>query len=346
MRVQLLVATVTSQKLEKAREAGKKERQLVRLREQNGLSEGISVELTYSCLFNLALQYEANDMLSEALNSYQVIVKNKMFQNSGRVKVNMGNIYYKQQQYAKAIKFYRMGLDQVQNTHKEVRIKIMQNIGSAFLKLGQYNDAITSYEHIMNEKPGFESGLNLILCYFTIGDKEKMSKTFQKLLNVNLGVDDEDKYQTDPSSDNPQESLYLDAIRNDTLRQMERKRLITAEYCILTAAKLIAPSIEASFSKGFDWCIEQVKLSQRHELANDLEIYKALTYLKERDFEQAVNILKTFEKKETQVKTQAATNLSFIYLLQGNLNDAKRYAEASVKADKFNSAALTNKGIT
>ena len=36
-----------------------------------------------------------------------------MFNNAGRLKVNMGNIYFKLGQYAKAIKFYRMALDQV-----------------------------------------------------------------------------------------------------------------------------------------------------------------------------------------------------------------------------------------
>ena len=36
-----------------------------------------------------------------------------MFNNAGRLKVNMGNIYFKLGQFAKAIKFYRMALDQV-----------------------------------------------------------------------------------------------------------------------------------------------------------------------------------------------------------------------------------------
>ena len=36
-----------------------------------------------------------------------------MFNNAGRLRVNMGNIYFKLGQYAKAIKFYRMALDQV-----------------------------------------------------------------------------------------------------------------------------------------------------------------------------------------------------------------------------------------
>ena len=326
---------------EKAKEAGKRERQLVRQREQAGLSEGISLDLTYAVLFNLAVQYEANDMYSEALNMYNVIVKNKMFQHAGRIKVNMGNIFFKQSNLPKAIKYFRMALDQVPTTQKEIRIKIMQNIGAVFVKMGQYNDAVTSYEHIMSEKPDFQSGLNLILCYFALGDKEKMSKSFTKLLTVNLGIEDEDKYTA--SSDNPQESVFLDAIRNDSLRQLERKRKLIAERCILTAAKVIAPAIANTFSEGFDWCVEQVKNSAYHDLANDLEIHKALMYLKERDFTQAVTILKTFEKKDTQVKSQAATNLSFIYFLQGSLDHARRYADAAVKADRFNAASLTNK---
>uniref|UniRef100_H2YAL2 Uncharacterized protein n=1 Tax=Ciona savignyi TaxID=51511 RepID=H2YAL2_CIOSA len=246
-------------------------------------------------------------MYPEAINTYNVIVKNKMFSNSGRIKVNIGNIYFKQGQLAKAIKYYRMALDQVQTNHKETRIRIMQNIGAVFVKW----------------------------------DKDKMKKSFLKLLSVNLGIDDEDKYSV--TTDNAKESVFLDAIRNDPLRQLERSRKLIAERCILTAAKIIAPAIESSFSEGFDWCVEQVKQSPYHDLANDLEIHKALMYLKERDFSQAVSILKTFEKKDTHVKSQAATNLSFIYFLQGNSENAKRYADAAVKADRFNATSLTNK---
>lgn len=39
----------------------------------------------------------------------------------GILKVNMGNIYLKQQNYSKAIKFYRMALDQVPSVYKEMR---------------------------------------------------------------------------------------------------------------------------------------------------------------------------------------------------------------------------------
>lgn len=69
----------------------------------------------------MANQYCANEMFTEALNTYQVIVKNKMFSNAGRLKVNMGNIYFRQKNFSKAVKYYRMALDQVPNTHKQMR---------------------------------------------------------------------------------------------------------------------------------------------------------------------------------------------------------------------------------
>ncbi|XP_057563291.1 intraflagellar transport protein 88 homolog isoform X7 [Hippopotamus amphibius kiboko] len=271
--------------LEKAKDAGRKERVLVRQREQVTSPENINLDLTYSVLFNLASQYSANEMYAEALNTYQVIVKNKMFSNAGRLKVNMGNIYLKQRNYSKAIKFYRMALDQIPSVHKEMRIKIMQNIGVTFIKTGQYSDAISSFEHIMSVAPDLKAGFNLILSYFAVGDREKMKKAFQKLIAVPLEIDEDDRYVS--PSDDPHTNLVIEAIKNDHLRQMERERKATAEKYIMTAAKLIAPVIETSFAVGYDWCVEVVKASQYVELANDLEINKAVTYLRQKDFNQS-----------------------------------------------------------
>ncbi|XP_069388957.1 intraflagellar transport protein 88 homolog isoform X1 [Paralichthys olivaceus] len=330
--------------LEKAKEAGRKERALVRQREQTGNAEHINLDLTYSVLLNLANQYENNEMYPEALNSYQVIVKNKMFNNAGRLKVNMANIYFKQKNYPKAIKFYRMALDQISNAHKEMRIKIMQNIGVVFVRMGQYSDAITSFEHIMSESPNIKTGFNLILCYYAIGDRERMKKAFQKLISVPLGIDDEDKYI--PSNDDTSSNMVTEAIKNDKLHQMERDLKVLAEKYIMTSAKLIAPAIETSFATGFDWCVDMVKSSQYVELANDLEINKAITYLRQKDFNQAVETLKTFEKKDSRVKSAAATNLSFLHFLEKEYEQADRYADLAMNADRYNPAALINKGNT
>ncbi|XP_034549851.1 intraflagellar transport protein 88 homolog isoform X2 [Notolabrus celidotus] len=330
--------------LEKAKEAGRKERVLGRQRQQSGNTDHINIDLTYSVMLNLANQYVNNEMNPEALNSYQVIVKNKMFSNAGRLKVNMANIYVKQKNYPKAIKFYRMALDQISNSHKEMRIKILQNIGVVFVRTGQYQEAITSFEHIMSESPNIKTGFNLILCYYAVGDKERMKKAFQKLITVPLGIDDEDKYI--PTNDDTSSNMVIEAIKNDKLHQMERDLKVLAEKFIMTAAKLIAPAIESSFAIGFDWCVDMVKNSQYVELANDLEINKAITYLRQRDFNQAVETLKTFEKKDSRVKSAAATNLSFLYFLEKDYDQADRYADLAMNADRYNPAALINKGNT
>ena len=39
----------------------------------------------------------------------------------------------------------------------------MQNIGVAFVKIGQFSDAVTSFEHIMGEKASFQTGKTLIM---------------------------------------------------------------------------------------------------------------------------------------------------------------------------------------
>ncbi|XP_023332128.1 intraflagellar transport protein 88 homolog [Eurytemora carolleeae] len=251
--------------LDRAKDASAKERSLIRLREQAGLADSL-----HNVLFNLATQYENNDMFTEALNTYQVITKNRMFNNAGRLKVNMGNIYFKTGQFSKAIKYYRMALDQVPNTQKSLRIKIMHNIGILFVKMGQYTDACTSFEWIMSEQA--------------------------KIVSIGQKVEDEDKYL--PVNDDPMSHLILEAIKNDELRK----------------------------------------------LANDLEINKAVMFLKQKDFNQAIDTLKGFEKQDTKVASTAATNLSFLYFLQGEIDQAEKYATLARESDSYNAAAFVNLG--
>ncbi|CAN0528285.1 unnamed protein product, partial [Ectocarpus sp. 8 AP-2014] len=95
----------------------------------------INLDLTYAVCFNLANCYHQNGMKKEALREYGAIVKNKQYPQAGRLRANMGNIYYEQREYPEAIKNYRMALDQVPNTGKEVRFKIIRNIGTAFVRM-------------------------------------------------------------------------------------------------------------------------------------------------------------------------------------------------------------------
>ena len=336
--------------LEKAKEANVKERQLARLKEQHNTAADTitaNIDLAFTVQFNLSIQYTNNEMPTEAIATYTSMIKNRSFQNTGRLKLNVGNIHYQQGNYPKAIKFFRMALDQVPNMQKDIRMKIMRNIGLSFVKLNQFADAITSFEYIMSEKGDYRTALHLIVCHYALGDREKMKKCFPKLLDTQQSEPAAIKFIPPPSledEDDPANALVVEAIRNDRLRQIERDRKHEQDWCIITAAKLIAPVIGDTFSDGYAVCVEQIRSAGHAELANDIEINKAVKHLKKREFNEAIDTLKAFEKKDSRAASTAATNLSFLYLLQNEYSQAEKYADDAIAADHFNAGALVNKG--
>ncbi|TPX74671.1 hypothetical protein CcCBS67573_g04058 [Chytriomyces confervae] len=331
--------------LEKAKDAGKRERALAKQRDQAGLGDQINLDLTYCVLFNLANQYHGCKMYQEALNSYAVIVKNKMFNQSGRLRVNMGNIYFEQQKYSQAVKMYRMALDQIPNSNKDIRLKIMRNIGAAFVKMGQFQDAITSFESIMEINPDHHTGFNLILCYFALGDRERMKKGLQKLVAIRApNVEQNDEIGTGGPSASDEPIDDHEVFNEDRLRAIARERKRAAERFMVLAAKLVAPAIESNFSSGFDAVIDMIKASPHAEIASELEIAKAIQFLKTKDFSKAIDTLKSFEKKDPKLVGTAATNLSFLYFLESEYKQAEKYAELAINTDRYNAKAQTNLG--
>ena len=54
-------------------------------------------------------------------------------------------------------------------------------------------------------------------------------------------------------------------------------------------------------------------------------------------------MLQEFERKEHKLKARAATNLAFLYSLEGDSTSAERYADLAVTTDKYSTQALVNK---
>jgi intraflagellar transport protein 88 len=327
--------------LDKAKEAGKKERLLAKQREQYNLSDQMNLDLTYCVLFNLANQYHANKMYQEALNSYGIIVKNKLFNQSGRLRVNMGNIYFEQNKFSQAVKMYRMALDQISNSNRDFRLKIMRNIGIAFIKMGQFSDAITSLEAIMEGTPDHHTGFNLLLSYFAIGDKDRMKRGFERLCSISLPPVEQNDDEVGIKDETIEDHQVFD---EDNLRAISRERKNQKGRYIMMGAKLIAPAIENDFATGFDWIVESLKTSSNSHMASELEIAKSLQYLKTKDFQMAIECLKSFEKKDQRMMGTAATNLSFLYFLEGDLKNSEHYADVAIEQNRYNSKAQTNKG--
>ncbi|KAJ1345014.1 hypothetical protein BSLG_000529 [Batrachochytrium salamandrivorans] len=331
------------QALSKAKEAGKKERQLSKQREEFNLGDQINLDLTYCVLFNLANQYHVNKMYQEALNSYAVIVKNKLFNQSGRLRANMGNIYFEQNKFAQAVKMYRMALDQIPSTNLSFRLKIMRNIGCAFIKMGKFQDAITSLEAIMEGNPDHHTGFNLILCYFAIGNKDKMKRGFEKIISIPPSmIEQHDELLGPLSKDEPIEDHEV--FNEDALRSIARNRQKTIERYIILAAKLIAPRIDTTFTIGYDWIIESLKSSAINaDMASELQIAKSIQYLKTKDFMLAIETLKTFEKRAKTGGNCSNKPVLFVFF-RGDYKQSERYANTAIEHDRYNAKALTNRG--
>lgn len=340
--------------LEKAKEAGKKERQLCRLREQQNLLDQLNVDLTYAVCLNLAIQHQANNNDNEALTIYTQIVKNKQYPFSGRFRVNMGNIYFKQEKWTNAIKMYRMALDQIPNNVQAIRFKIMRNIGHSFFKMHQFPDAIDSYENLLMQGAqhlDFMTGFNLILCYYALGDKDKMKSGFLKLLNIEqAGLEDFDEEEevgldgSEGQDHNADANARNLAHGDDTLREDIKRRQREAARFIVNAANLIAPVVEKTQVVGYDWVIDSLNHHGFPRIGSELEISKSCFFLRRKEFDQAITLLKKFERKEPSLMACASTNLSFLYFMEAEHAQAEKYADIAVKADRYNARALVNKG--
>jgi intraflagellar transport protein 88 len=334
-----VVAKDMMRALEKAKEAGKAERALCKFRESNNLSEQINLDLTYAICFNLANAYFHNKMYEEALNTYQLIVKNKQYPQSGRLRVNMGNIYYEQKKYPQAIKMYRMALDQIPSTGKELRFRIFRNIGNAFVKLGQFQDAIESYESVMAGSPDIQTAFNLLLCLYARGDKDKMKRHFMKMLTIPIpGMTEDEEEKKDDEVD-------VTGEKEDLLKEELARKLELFNERIITAARLIAPKIDEKddWEKGYKWIIEQLR-NDFEGVSSKFELDMSMMYMKKRRFDDAINLLKAFERKDQSLRAIASTNLSFIYFLEGDYQQAEKHADIAIKSDRYNAKALVNKG--
>ena len=73
-------------------------------------------------------------------------------------------------------------------------------MGVALVRQGAYEDAITAFTQCLevgaatsiaagaasDAGGAFQAGLNLLLCHFAIGDRDKMKRVFQKMLQLDL----------------------------------------------------------------------------------------------------------------------------------------------------------------
>ena len=325
--------------LESAKEASKKEHLLRKHMKANSLPNNSEDELTYSAWFNLAQTYEANDMPDEAIKTYTYLTKqSQTYHQSSRARIQMGNTYYGSRNYASAIKMYKMALDMTfRKDDKAVAHKIQRNIGNSYFHMGKIRDAVKNYEEAMAAAPDYQTGFNLLVCHLALGDVDSMKKDFTTLVQIPLEEDG-------ANGISPEEDILLGETKEPETKPEVNERTKEANHFLLSAARLVAPKLDSDdWSAGYDWVYSA--LEDRHEdLAIQIKLELATQKLKGNEVAAATKMMKHLQKKNKKAKAATSTNLSFVCFLEGNIDQASKYADIALESDGYNSMALVNKG--
>ncbi|XP_063379795.1 intraflagellar transport protein 88 homolog [Cydia fagiglandana] len=337
-----------AQALAKAQEASTLERQLIRMQEQANLGDSHNLDLTFAVLCNLAGQYAVNEMYTEALNTYQLLTRNKLFPHANRLKVNMGNIYFKMGEHPKALKLYRMALDQTPTSEKDLRMKVMHNIGLLLVRMGKFRDAVTNFQHIMHEQGDFQTGLHLVLCSVALNDAEGGKAAFHAMLDVepptyhqDITVDDEnDSY----------ECVVRDVLRVDRLSRWSRRAAADAERCLaLAAAALVRPAErDDDTGTGMSWCVEALRgysggaAGARLELGGALAALRAPGRAPRAAGARALRRLKAVARAhpgDRVLRAEANADAAFVAYALGNFAEARSLSESASRDDPYSCPA-------
>lgn len=108
----------------RAQEAKGKADELHRRYEANEWQDNAQIDLQFSVQTCLAHCCHKVGLDQEALGIYNVVVRDAEYHMAGRLRVNIGNIYFQRQQWTDAIKQYRMALDQLPNERQVRRLSM------------------------------------------------------------------------------------------------------------------------------------------------------------------------------------------------------------------------------
>merc|ERR1719313_1824338 len=163
-----------------------------------------------------------------------------------------------------------------------------------------------------------------------------MRKGFSRLLSVRQIGEDAEEMEASGAADG--------VLEDDGLKQALRERQKQSNKYLSVASKLLAPVIDKDIVAGFDWVGDMLRAQSHQSLATEMEIAKALYFMRSKEFDKAIETLKSYEKKDQQLVAVAATNLSFIYFHEADYMNAIKYADIAMKHNRYNAKALVNKG--
>lgn len=233
--------------------------------------------------------------------------------------------------------------------YASMQCRLMRNIGAAFLHQGMYADARDNFEAVLHVKPDVTSAFNRLIAVFMVTKSVEQSDCLKAAFRDMLSAPQ--LHETGLNSSILDECVPLDGqvcsslghsfpfpvnVKPRGLMMQFDFRTSRNSQLVLIAAKLIAPRLKPGDPEGgFQWCLDELMKVKLVRLTHDVMMAKASYFLHAAEIEQAAQVLKQFEKHDGSMRVKAATNLSFLYLLEGNVPEAERYANLALSHDEF-----------
>jgi intraflagellar transport protein 88 len=292
--------------------------------------------MEFGIQLNLGLIYEGLKMFDDAKQMYMEILQKENYYTPGimfqKVRVNIGNIYYNQGEYRKAITEWQKAVDKISKDNKEMRGMILRNIANAHIKSGNYTDAIDNYNESVKYKEDMKTYMNLLLSNIAFNKIDQTKIAFNRMLESSINIEKEIDATEEKKS-------TMDALREYlVIRKKENSSII------VNIALVMTHFLEKDPLEAFKYIIEAVKRNNIEDILNEIEMAKAMYFLKKRDVEKTISILKQFENKNKSLISRVANNISFLYFVEGDYQKAESYANIAIENERYNHKALVNMG--
>jgi len=139
--------------------------------------------------------YNQKKFSDAELNFRKAIEKN---QNSFPPRFNLGNSYYKQENYEESIKNYQELLQKTDD--KELKSKLYHNIGNSYLKSNKIEQSVESYKNALKLNPNdMDTKYNLSYALSLLKNNQQQNQKNQNQENKN---DKQDKNQDNQQNNN------------------------------------------------------------------------------------------------------------------------------------------------
>ena len=281
-----------------------------------------NAEMEFGLQLNIALIYEGLKMFEDALQIYLDIVQKENYYSPGimkdKIRINIGNLYYKQGDYQKAIIEWKKAVDKISKENKELRGLVLRNIANAHIKLGSYDDAIDNYTESVKHKEDMKTCKNLLLSNLAMNKMKETKQVFSLMIE---SAQNQEK-EIDPSSENEEEKTTMDPLKEYLIIRKKESASI-----IVNIALVMTHFLEKDPLEAFKYIIDCLKKSNMVDIQNEVEMAKAMYFLKKRDIAQTIAIMKNFENKNKNLISRVANNISFLYFVEGDYAKAEQYAK-------------------